>query len=118
VKTPSTSASLSFTPHDLRRTAASHVTKLGVPLLHVEKVLNHSTRDIAEAHDRRDYLPEKRAALERWGITSPRSSRCASSQRCRWPGSAETCWSRDGLNAAASVHHAQERAPGARTTPF
>jgi len=55
-----------FTPHDLRRTAASFMTKLKVPRLHVEKVLNHSTGDIAEVYDRHDYLPEKRAALERW----------------------------------------------------
>jgi integrase len=55
-----------FTPHDLRRTAASHMTKLGVPRLHVEKVLNHATGDIAEIYDRHDYLPEKKAALEKW----------------------------------------------------
>jgi integrase len=55
-----------FTPHDLRRTAASFMTKLGVPRLHVEKVLNHSTGDIAEVYDRHDYLPEKAAALQRW----------------------------------------------------
>jgi integrase len=56
-----------WTPHDLRRTAASFMTKLGVPRLHVEKVLNHSTGDIAEVYDRHDYLAEKRAALEKWG---------------------------------------------------
>lgn len=55
-----------FTPHDLRRTAASLMTKIGVPRLHVEKVLNHSTGDIAEVYDRHDYLPEKKAALEKW----------------------------------------------------
>lgn len=55
-----------FTPHDLRRTAASFMTKLKIPRLHVEKVLNHSTGDIAEVYDRHDYLPEKRVALERW----------------------------------------------------
>jgi integrase len=55
-----------FTPHDLRRTAASFMTKLKVPRLHVEKVLNHSTGDIAEVYDRHDYLPEKRTALETW----------------------------------------------------
>ncbi len=55
-----------FTPHDLRRTAASFMTKLGIPRLHVEKVLNHSTGDIAEVYDRHDYMPEKRIALERW----------------------------------------------------
>lgn len=55
-----------FTPHDLRRTAASHMTKLKIPRLHVEKVLNHATGDIAEVYDRHDYLVEKRAALEHW----------------------------------------------------
>jgi len=55
-----------FTPHDLRRTAASFMTKLKVPRLHVEKVLNHSTGGIADVYDRHDYLAEKRAALERW----------------------------------------------------
>jgi integrase len=56
-----------WTPHDLRRTAASFMTKLQIPRLHVEKVLNHSTGDIAEVYDRHDYAPEKRAALEKWG---------------------------------------------------
>lgn len=56
-----------WTPHDLRRTAASYMTKLSIPRLHVEKVLNHSTGDIAEVYDRHDYLPEKRAALDKWG---------------------------------------------------
>lgn len=55
-----------WTPHDLRRTASSTMTKIGIPRLHVEKVLNHSTDDIAEVYDRHDYLPEKRAALEKW----------------------------------------------------
>jgi len=56
-----------FTPHDLRRTAASFMTQLGIPRLHVEKVLNHSTGDIAEVYDRHSYQPEMRVALERWG---------------------------------------------------
>ena len=55
-----------FTPHDLRRTAASFMTKIKVPRLHVEKVLNHATGDIAEVYDRHDYLREKRVALEKW----------------------------------------------------
>ena len=55
-----------FTPHDLRRTAASFMTKLRIPRLHVEKVLNHATGDIAEVYDRHNYFPEKRAALEKW----------------------------------------------------
>jgi integrase len=55
----------SFTPHDLRRTAASLMTANGVPRLHVEKVLNHTIDDVAEIYDRHDYAKEKRAALER-----------------------------------------------------
>jgi hypothetical protein len=42
------------------------MTKLKVPRLHVEKVLNHSTGDVAEVYDRHDYLPEKQEALEKW----------------------------------------------------
>ena len=54
-----------FTPHDLRRTAASLMTAAGVPRLHVEKVLNHTIDDVAETYDRHDYAQEKRAALNR-----------------------------------------------------
>jgi integrase len=32
----------SFTPHDLRRTAASHMTGLGIPRLVVSRILNHA----------------------------------------------------------------------------
>lgn len=55
-----------FTPHDLRRTAASMMTAIGVPRLHVEKVLNHTLSDIAEVYDRHDYFDEKKNALNRW----------------------------------------------------
>jgi integrase len=56
-----------FTPHDLRRTAASLMTAAGVPRLHVEKVLNHTIDDVAEIYDRHDYAAEKRTALETCG---------------------------------------------------
>jgi integrase len=55
----------SFTPHDLRRTAASLMTANGVPRLHVEKLLNHTIDDVAEIYDRHDYTKEKRAAVNR-----------------------------------------------------
>jgi integrase len=55
-----------FTPHDLRRTAASMMTACGIPRLHVEKILNHTIDDVAEIYDRYDYLEEKRIALEKW----------------------------------------------------
>lgn len=53
-----------FTPHDLRRTAASLMTAHRVPRLHVEKVLNHTIDDVAEIYDRHDYAEEKREALD------------------------------------------------------
>jgi integrase len=53
-----------FTPHDLRRTAASLVTANGGPRLHVEKLLNHTIDDVAEIYDRHDYDKEKRAAAD------------------------------------------------------
>lgn len=56
-----------FTPHDLRRTAASMMTALGIQRLHVSKVLNHADRDITgRVYDLNDYGPEKRQALQLW----------------------------------------------------
>jgi integrase len=55
-----------FTPHDLRRTAASHMAGAGVPRLVVKKILNHVERDITAVYDRHGYDAEKKAALEKW----------------------------------------------------
>lgn len=55
-----------FTPHDLRRTAASGMAALGVQRLVVGKVLNHTDESVTAIYDRHDYLPEKRAALDLW----------------------------------------------------
>ena len=56
----------SFGVHDLRRTAASHMTALGVPRLHVSKVLNHAEYGVTATYDRHDYEQEKRDALQLW----------------------------------------------------
>jgi len=56
--------------HDLRRTAASGMARLGIPPHIIEAVLNHSSGSVsgvARVYNRFDYAPEKRAALERWG---------------------------------------------------
>lgn len=56
-----------FTPHDLRRTAATHMTTLGIQRLHVGKVLNHSEGgDITAVYDRYGYWDEKQRALAVW----------------------------------------------------
>ena len=59
-----------WTLHDLRRTTASGLQRLGVKLEVTEAVLNHqsgSISGIASVYQRHDYADEKRAALERWG---------------------------------------------------
>jgi len=55
--------------HDLRRTAASGMARLGVAPHVVEKVLAHKTGTIsgvAAIYNRHGYLAEKRDALDRW----------------------------------------------------
>ncbi len=56
-----------FVPHDLRRTAASHMTGMGISRLVVSKILNHVERGITAVYDRHSYDQEKRQALESWG---------------------------------------------------
>jgi integrase len=55
--------------HDLRRTAASGMARLGIPPHVVEKVLNHKTgiiSGVAAVYNRYGYDLEKRDALEKW----------------------------------------------------
>jgi integrase len=55
-----------FTPHDLRRTARTHLGKLGVDIITAEKCLNHTLGGLVDVYDRGDYLEERRSALEKW----------------------------------------------------
>lgn len=57
---------VAFTAHDLRRTAASHITGMGISRLVVSKILNHAESGITAVYDRHSYDREKRAALVRW----------------------------------------------------
>jgi integrase len=56
-----------FTPHDLRRSAASELAQLGISRLVIEKILNHKDKGIAGVYDRYGYDREKRHALDAWG---------------------------------------------------
>ena len=56
-----------FTPHDLRRTAATRMRELGISRGDVKMVLNHVETDVTSRYDRYDGLAEKRRALEIWG---------------------------------------------------
>ena len=58
-----------WTLHDLRRTAATGMAQLKVPLHVIELVLNHRSKSlsgVAGIYNRHEYLDEQRAALERW----------------------------------------------------
>lgn len=55
-----------FTPHDLRRTAATRMTSGGISRLTVSKILNHVERGVTAVYDRHSYDGEKRAALDWW----------------------------------------------------
>jgi integrase len=57
---------INFVGHDLRRTAASLMTGMGIPRLTVRKILNHVEKDITAVYDRYSYDNEKREALEAW----------------------------------------------------
>jgi integrase len=65
-------ASIALEPwrlHDLRRTAATGMARLGVEPHVVEAVLNHRSGTItgvAKIYNRHSYGPERRAALEAW----------------------------------------------------
>jgi integrase len=55
--------------HDLRRTVATNLQKLGVKLEVTEAVLNHvsgSRAGIVGVYQRHEYAPEKRQALDAW----------------------------------------------------
>ncbi|MEH6685617.1 MAG: tyrosine-type recombinase/integrase [Qipengyuania sp.] len=53
--------------HDLRRSAATHMVRLGVPELVVSRVLNHAVQGVTGKHYAlHSYADEKRHALDAW----------------------------------------------------
>ena len=55
-----------FTPHDLRRTAASQMASVGISRLVISKILNHVENGVTAIYDRHSYDKEKRQALNAW----------------------------------------------------
>ncbi|MEX6506949.1 tyrosine-type recombinase/integrase [Jiella sp. M17.18] len=56
--------------HDLRRTAASGMARIGIGIAVVEKILNHVSgtfSGIVGIYQRHEFLEERRHALEAWG---------------------------------------------------
>lgn len=59
-----------WTLHDLRRTGASGMARLGINLPVIEKVLNHTSgsfRGVVGVYQRHSFADEKRKAMEAWG---------------------------------------------------
>ena len=69
----------SWTLHDLRRTAATHLARDGTAPHVIERILNHSSGilgGVAGIYNRFEYLPEMRFALDLWaGKLEPPTSR-------------------------------------------
>lgn len=61
-----------FTIHDIRRTVATGLQRLGIPLVVSEAVLNHQSGSamagVAGVYHRHQYTSEKREALALWGV--------------------------------------------------
>lgn len=55
-----------FTPHDLRSTARSHMSAMGVNIIVAERCLNHTLGGLVSVYDQHDYIIERRSALENW----------------------------------------------------
>jgi integrase len=60
-----------WTIHDIRRSTATKLAELGVAPHVIESVLNHVSgfrSGVSGTYNRNQYLPEKKAALERWAV--------------------------------------------------
>src|SRR5690606_834039 len=63
-----------WTFHDLRRSAATHMVRLGVPETTVGRVLNHAPQGVtAKVYALHSYAPEKRVALDKWAAELERA---------------------------------------------
>lgn len=63
-----------WTLHDLRRTAATHMVRLGISEEVVGRVLNHAPKGVtAKVYALHSYAPEKRSALDRWAAELTRA---------------------------------------------
>jgi integrase len=60
--------------HDIRRTVATHMVRLGVTETIVGRVLNHAPQGVtARTYALHSYAPEKRSALDRWAAEIDRT---------------------------------------------
>ena len=57
-----------FAVHDMRRTARTHLARLGVDRFVAERSLNHKLRSVEGIYNRHDYFEERHSALEVWAV--------------------------------------------------
>ena len=55
-----------WSPHDLRRSASTHMRRIGIPRDTLKAILNHADGSITAVYDRYDRLKEKKTALNKW----------------------------------------------------
>ncbi|MFT4192106.1 MAG: tyrosine-type recombinase/integrase [Comamonas sp.] len=55
-----------FTVHDMRRTARTHLARMGIASDIAERALNHAIQSTEGIYNQYDYMRERRAALGRW----------------------------------------------------
>ena len=56
------------TPHDLRRTAVTHLGRLKVPLEWRERVVNHLPKELDATYNLYEYDEEKETSMKRWEL--------------------------------------------------
>ena len=52
--------------HDIRRTVATNLSKMGYNRMLIKRILNHADGDVTAIYDRYQYINEKREALQSW----------------------------------------------------
>ena len=57
---------MAWTVHDLRRTAATGLAKLGCPRVVQDRILNHVDSSVSAIYDRHRYDGEARVWLRKW----------------------------------------------------
>lgn len=55
-----------FTPHDLRRSCATGLARIGVDRVTISRILNHKEQGVIGVYDRHDYDRQKQRAMEKW----------------------------------------------------
>jgi integrase len=55
-----------WTPHDLRRTARTNFSRMGIPVPVAEAILNHAKEGMVKVYDLHEYKDEKKKAMLMW----------------------------------------------------